>query len=168
VLLVLSLAAGAAAIAQWRQASEQERKATEQERVATAQQLAASARELVSPAPRASAMPTPVPPSGSPSPPTGSTPTPARASLLATLTATPIKATLAGHTDLVTAVALAADGRTALTGSHDRTAILWDRSREIEFAAHVVDHACAAAGRGLSQDEWAEAIPGVPYEETCP
>jgi hypothetical protein len=75
------------------------------------------------------------------------------------------RATLPGP---VSVVALAADGRTALTGKEDGTVIVWDRSREIEFATHVVDHACAAADRGLSWDEWAEAVPGVPYEETCP
>jgi hypothetical protein len=212
-LLVLSLAAGAAAVSQWRQAVAQEREATAQERVATAQRLAASARELVTRAetqrdtdPRATlrlalAADRLDPHAG------------ARARLFTTLTTTPIKATLTGHTDTVravalaadgrtaltgsgdgtaivwdltnptrparraaltghtgavSAVALAADGRTALTGSTDRTAIVWDRSPEIEFAAHVIDHTCAAAGRGLSQDEWAEAIPGVPYEETCP
>jgi hypothetical protein len=68
----------------------------------------------------------------------------------------------------VSAVALATDGRTALTGSADGRAFVWDRPGVIEeFAAHVVDHACAAAGRGLSQDEWAQAVPGIPYEETC-
>jgi hypothetical protein len=65
-------------------------------------------------------------------------------------------------------VALAVDRRTALTCREDGTVMVWDRSREIEFAAHVVDHACAAADRRLSWDEWSDAVPGVPYEETCP
>jgi WD40 repeat protein len=73
------------------------------------------------------------------------------------------QATLTGHTSGVDAVALAADGRTALTGAIG-LAILWDRSRVIEFAAHVVDHACAAAARGLSEDEWAQAVPGISYK----
>jgi HEAT repeats/WD domain, G-beta repeat len=89
---------------------------------------------------------------------------------LANLTRPARQATLTSHTAPVSAVALGADGRTALTGGYDRTAILWYRSRAIEVAAHVVDHACAAAGQGLSQDEWAKAVPGIPYnyKMTCP
>ena len=40
----------------------------------------------------------------------------------------PVSRVLSGHTGLISSVALTPDGRWALTGSHDKTARLWDLS----------------------------------------
>jgi len=65
-------------------------------------------------------------------------------------------------------VAFAPDGRSALTGNYDGTAILWDVSELTALLPDLVNRACAAAGSGLSQERWAELAPGIDYRETCP
>src|SRR6202035_3974272 len=56
-----------------------------------------------------------------------------------------------GHTSMVTAVALSADGRRALTGSADSTAILWDTDsgQKLQtFQVHSVVFAVALSTDG--------------------
>ena len=75
---------------------------------------------------------------------------------------------LTGHTAAVRAVAFAPDGRTLVTGSADTAVALWDLAKLNDFRNHPGQHACALAGRGLSRDEWAQHVSGLPYQDTCP
>jgi hypothetical protein len=49
----------------------------------------------------------------------------------------------------------------------DRAAILWDLTHLDEIREHIVERACAIAGRGLNPDEWASYLPDVRYQDTC-
>jgi WD40 repeat protein len=73
---------------------------------------------------------------------------------------------LIGDTGPVNSVAFAPDGRTLAAGD-DRTAILWDLTVLNDVRAHVVERACAIAGRGLNPDEWARYLPDATYQDTC-
>ena len=65
-------------------------------------------------------------------------------------------------------IAVAADNRTlAVSGGLGHTH-LWDYSRVTDLRANLVEHACAVAGRGLTEREWAELLPTIPYRDTCP
>jgi hypothetical protein len=37
----------------------------------------------------------------------------------------------------------------------------------LELRDAAPDRACLIAGRGLTTEEWADAVPGVGYESTC-
>jgi WD40 repeat protein len=74
---------------------------------------------------------------------------------------------LAGHGAGVSAVAFSPDGQTLASGSDDQTVLLWDLDR-LSRLRNPVAYACALTGRGLDQQEWADYIPGLPYENTCP
>jgi hypothetical protein len=71
----------------------------------------------------------------------------------------------------MTAVAFSPDGRTLATGSYDRPGSrlsLWDIEWTVGVSGRLRTSACAAAGRGLSKEEWASAAPGIAYQQTCP
>jgi WD40 repeat protein len=55
------------------------------------------------------------------------------------------------------------DGATLASGHGDGSVQLWELSPEA-----WVEKLCAAAGRDLTEDEWAEFVPGAEYEPTCP
>jgi WD40 repeat protein/DNA-binding SARP family transcriptional activator/energy-coupling factor transporter ATP-binding protein EcfA2 len=55
------------------------------------------------------------------------------------------------------------DGHTVLISSLDGALYTWDTRVQ-----PWVDHACAVAGRNLSQDEWRDAFRDRPYHRTCP
>lgn len=74
---------------------------------------------------------------------------------------------LSGHTDRVTRVAFAPDGRT-LAASDGRSVSWWDISNLIELRANPAEWACAITGRGLDPDQWVRYISGLPYQNTCP
>jgi hypothetical protein len=76
-------------------------------------------------------------------------------------------ARLTGHTAGVNAVAFAPDGRTVATGSRDGKVTLWDLPKLNDLRDRPLQHACTLAGRGLSRDEWARYIAGLPYQNTC-
>jgi hypothetical protein len=67
----------------------------------------------------------------------------------------------------VWAVALNWDGDTVVTAGMDGTAIVWDLTDHPNNQGPLVDRACAAAGGGLQQADWANAAPGIPYQQTC-
>ncbi len=73
---------------------------------------------------------------------------------------------LIDHTGPVHSVAFT--GSTLATASYDMTVALWDLNDLYNLRAHVMEHACSIAGRGLNRDEWNRYIPGLPYQETCP
>jgi len=58
-------------------------------------------------------------------------------------------------------------GWTLITSYADRTQ-LWDYSRVDELRTNLTEYACAVAGRGLTESEWAQLLPSIPYQDTCP
>jgi WD40 repeat protein len=75
---------------------------------------------------------------------------------------------LTGYAGSVHAVAFAPDGRTLATGSRDGKVLLWDLAKLKDLRDRPLQHACTLAGRGLSRDEWARYVAGLPYQNTCP
>ncbi|WP_432973860.1 hypothetical protein [Dactylosporangium sp. CA-233914] len=71
-------------------------------------------------------------------------------------------ATLTGPTDAVLSVAFAPDGATLAAGGHDRAVRLWNTDPEAA-AAWI----CATAGFPLTQAEWQQYIPDLPYRMLC-
>jgi WD40 repeat protein len=66
----------------------------------------------------------------------------------------------------------APDGRTltvsgTAAGGVSGTAALWDLTDLTELRANPTRHACAMAGRGLSEDEWTRWMSELPYQPTC-
>ncbi len=74
---------------------------------------------------------------------------------------------LTGHTDSVRSVAFSPDGHTLATASDDNEVILWDLTGLNHLRDHATEHACSRTGRGLDRAEWARAIPGLAYQDTC-
>ncbi|TCJ31444.1 WD40 repeat domain-containing protein [Parafrankia sp. BMG5.11] len=112
ILLLLALTTGSLAAVQWRQA-------INQSHLAAAQGLVNLADTLADTDPR-TALKLDLAAAGI------SRQAGATDHVSATLADSHLRATLTGHTDSVNAVALSADGHTALTGGWDRAAILWD------------------------------------------
>jgi hypothetical protein len=46
--------------------------------------------------------------------------------------------------------------------------ILWDLTKLNDLRDRPLQHACTLAGRGLSRDEWARYVAGLPYQNICP
>ena len=45
---------------------------------------------------------------------------------------------------------------------------VFDYSVMSSHREHLVERACAIAGRGLTEQEWAAVLPTIPYHDTCP
>jgi len=45
--------------------------------------------------------------------------------------------------------------------------MLWDLAKLNDLRDRPLQQACALAGRGLTRDEWARYVAGLPYQNTC-
>jgi WD40 repeat protein len=84
------------------------------------------------------------------------------ARLWTTATGQPV-ATLAGHTDAVSAVAFRPDGHTLATASEHRTVLLW----ESPFIGDPYTALCSRIGRSVSEQEWEVIVPDLLFEPVC-
>jgi WD40 repeat protein len=75
---------------------------------------------------------------------------------------------LVDHDGWIRGIVFSPDGRTLATVSEDRTVILWSLDALDAVRADATTRACTLAGRGLNRDEWASAIEGLDYQDTCP
>jgi WD40 repeat protein len=69
---------------------------------------------------------------------------------------------LQGHESAIAAVAFSPDNRWVVTGSWDSAARLWNLNFE-----QLIELACRAAARDLTQMEWELHMEGKPYSKTC-
>ncbi|WP_267889371.1 caspase, EACC1-associated type [Streptomyces sp. NRRL B-3648] len=79
-----------------------------------------------------------------------------------------VAATLTRHQREVTSLTFHPDGQHLITASGDSTVIVWDLGRLPAISADTIGMACAVAGGGLTEEEWQEHAPGLPYEDSCP
>ena len=82
--------------------------------------------------------------------------------------ALPLRSPVRAHDGAIAGTGFSPDGRTLVTTSGDGTAALWDLGRIDPVRADPVATACARAGRGLTEEEWAQYVGDVAFEETCP
>ena len=70
---------------------------------------------------------------------------------------------LTGHSNDISKLVFGPDGKTLLSGSRDKTAMLWNVNLDSWQAL-----ACQTANRNLTQDEWKYYLGGTePYRKTC-
>jgi trk system potassium uptake protein TrkA len=79
-------------------------------------------------------------------------------------TGAPVSPALLGHGGAIRSVSLSHDNRYLATGSLNGTVMVWDTSR---LSGDPVETACELAGRPLTETEWGEYLPGVPYRDVC-
>jgi WD40 repeat protein len=77
-------------------------------------------------------------------------------------TQNPIGTSLPVEPDSYVAADLSRDGSRLFAASLTRRAVRWDVAPEAWKR-----HACRVAGRELTQQEWADALPGQPYRTVC-
>jgi WD40 repeat protein len=63
----------------------------------------------------------------------------------------------------ITSASFEPDGYTVLIASQDDGIYRWDTRLE-----HAIEHACRAAGRDLTSEEWRENFGNRPFQKTCP
>jgi WD40 repeat protein/class 3 adenylate cyclase len=78
-------------------------------------------------------------------------------------TATPRAGAQPGPPNLLGMMVYAEDGHTVVVAYHDGSVRTFDTD-----PAAWDDHACAVAGRNLTEQEWRDAFGDRPYRETCP
>jgi WD40 repeat protein len=79
----------------------------------------------------------------------------------------PARNTTLDHTEAVYAVAFSPDGHALATGTINGNVMLWDLRGLLNMSGHLIELSCAAAGRGLTQEQWSNFAPGIPYWPTC-
>jgi WD40 repeat protein/DNA-binding SARP family transcriptional activator len=70
---------------------------------------------------------------------------------------------LPGRPNVAVTVEFLPDGHTLQIASADGSVYTWDTRPQ-----PWIDHACAVAGRNLTEDEWRDAFGDRPYHRTCP
>jgi WD40 repeat protein len=73
-----------------------------------------------------------------------------------------------GQRDWVNSVAFAPDGDTLVAGSQDGSLALLGPTVWTDDVEDLGSTLCRVAGRGLTEDEWAEFVPFKPYDAGCP
>ena len=82
---------------------------------------------------------------------------------LRSATATPRASFQPGPPNLDVNMTYDEDGRTIVLAYHDGSVLTFDTD-----PAAWEEHACAVAGRNLTEQEWRDAFGDRPYRETCP
>jgi hypothetical protein len=76
---------------------------------------------------------------------------------------------LTGHKETVDELTWSSDGRLLATFSlYDEVVRLWNIPTAAAAEADPVREACRIAGGGLTAEQWASHVPGLPYRQTCP
>lgn len=73
---------------------------------------------------------------------------------------------LHGHPSGVGVVLFSPDRRTVAISGSDNP-MLWDITRLTDIVSRPVDVACAILGEGLTEQQWANYAPDLPYRRTC-
>ena len=64
----------------------------------------------------------------------------------------------------VSSVAFSGNGEALAAADGDGPARLWD----VAYLANPIPYLCASAARFITPAEWAENVPGIPYQSVCP
>jgi WD40 repeat protein len=64
----------------------------------------------------------------------------------------------------VSSVAFSRNGEALAAADGDGPARLWD----VAYLANPIPYLCASAARFITPAEWAENVPGIPYQSVCP
>ncbi|AHH96694.1 hypothetical protein [Kutzneria albida] len=72
-------------------------------------------------------------------------------------------ATIAAHGDTIRAVAFTPDGHTVVTASADHTVRHWETDVDLAIAQQ-----CRLVWPVMTQAQWEQYLPGLPYEPPCP
>lgn len=75
---------------------------------------------------------------------------------------------VSGQRDWVNSVAFTPDGMRLAAGSEDGSIALLGTTAWTDDVADLGSTLCRVAGRGLTEDEWAEFVPFKPYDSGCP
>jgi WD40 repeat protein len=70
--------------------------------------------------------------------------------------------TLTGHTNAVRAVAFSTDGHTLATASDDTTTRLWATN-----IAKIATRICTITRPAITNNEWHQYLPDLPYQPPC-